>query len=227
MHTNCKCGSTVPLSCHSSCDRLKCCSTVAAISCATLPPQLMANNRKLRKCDCSQEVRLLTQPATLEGLVDVLAPIVGALKSGLMLLCLCVSVCVSRYAQVLRENPRCPAEVRLGIAACLYRSGKLQKASAAYNRQVCLSVCLICWARWALGVDCLVQHPASIPDVLEVDRQVTRGCRALKLAEVWTNVLCRLKLCCGTPCCAALCYVCPAGCCSWSLAVLMPCWVWP
>lgn len=37
---------------------------------------------------------------------------------------------------MLRENPRCPAEVRLGIASCLYRSGKLQKAAAAYNRYV-------------------------------------------------------------------------------------------
>jgi tetratricopeptide (TPR) repeat protein len=39
-----------------------------------------------------------------------------------------------RYAQVLRANPACPAEVRLGIAACYYRAGKLDAATAAYNR---------------------------------------------------------------------------------------------
>jgi RNA polymerase-associated protein CTR9 len=39
-----------------------------------------------------------------------------------------------RYAQVLRANPACPAEVRLGIAACYYRAGKLEAATAAYNR---------------------------------------------------------------------------------------------
>jgi hypothetical protein len=41
-----------------------------------------------------------------------------------------------RYAQVLRENPGCPAEVRLGLAACLYRGGKLERASTAYKRCV-------------------------------------------------------------------------------------------
>jgi RNA polymerase-associated protein CTR9 len=35
---------------------------------------------------------------------------------------------------VLRANPACPAEVRLGIAACYYRAGKLDAATAAYNR---------------------------------------------------------------------------------------------
>lgn len=46
----------------------------------------------------------------------------------------CVPVC--RYAQVLRENPGCPVEVRLGLAACLYRGGKLERASTAYKRCV-------------------------------------------------------------------------------------------
>lgn len=35
---------------------------------------------------------------------------------------------------MLRVNPHCPPEVRLGIAACYYRSGKLEAATAAYNR---------------------------------------------------------------------------------------------
>lgn len=48
------------------------------------------------------------------------------------MLCLLCYVC--RYAQVLRENPQSPPEVRLGLAACLYRGGKLERASAAYKR---------------------------------------------------------------------------------------------
>lgn len=43
-----------------------------------------------------------------------------------------------RYGQVLRANPACPAEVRLGIAACYYRAGKLEAATAAYNRVLAL-----------------------------------------------------------------------------------------
>lgn len=39
-----------------------------------------------------------------------------------------------RYAKVLRSNPQCPPEVRLGIAACYYRAGKLDAAAAAYSR---------------------------------------------------------------------------------------------
>lgn len=42
------------------------------------------------------------------------------------------------YSSVLRRNPRCPAEVRLGIAACFYRAGKLGQAAAAYERALAL-----------------------------------------------------------------------------------------
>lgn len=42
--------------------------------------------------------------------------------------------CMFRYAKVLRGNPECPPEVRLGIAACYYRAGKLEAATTAYNR---------------------------------------------------------------------------------------------
>lgn len=34
----------------------------------------------------------------------------------------------------MTENPKCPPEVRLGLAACLYRGGKLERAGAAYKR---------------------------------------------------------------------------------------------
>lgn len=55
---------------------------------------------------------------------------------------LCCADMSCRYATVLRENPQCPSEVRLGIAACLYRGGKLERAGAAYKRYVrgCLAV---------------------------------------------------------------------------------------
>lgn len=48
----------------------------------------------------------------------------------------CRNCCVKshRYAQVMTENPKCPPEVRLGLAACLYRGGKLERAGAAYKR---------------------------------------------------------------------------------------------
>lgn len=56
------------------------------------------------------------------------------MPSLLCVACCPCAVCICRYAQVLRENPTCPAEVRLGLAACLYRGGKLERASAAYKR---------------------------------------------------------------------------------------------
>lgn len=39
-----------------------------------------------------------------------------------------------RYQTALRTHPLCPAEVRLGIAACHYRLGSFQKAKAGYER---------------------------------------------------------------------------------------------
>lgn len=38
------------------------------------------------------------------------------------------------YCRALREHPGCPAEVRLGIAACRYRLGDPAGATAAYER---------------------------------------------------------------------------------------------
>lgn len=49
-----------------------------------------------------------------------------------------LSQSIQLYGQVLRANPACPAEVRLGIAACYYRAGKLEAATAAYNRVLAL-----------------------------------------------------------------------------------------
>jgi RNA polymerase-associated protein CTR9 len=38
------------------------------------------------------------------------------------------------YRRALREHPGAPAEVRLGLAACLFRQGQLNQAKAAYLR---------------------------------------------------------------------------------------------
>lgn len=35
---------------------------------------------------------------------------------------------LSLYKKALRTNPRCPAEVRLGMGHCFYKMGKLDKA---------------------------------------------------------------------------------------------------
>eukprot|EP00798_Chlamydomonas_sp_ICE-L_P008150 gene8150-1403_t len=38
------------------------------------------------------------------------------------------------YRRALKEHPSCPAEVRLGIAVCCFRMGKMTSAQAAYER---------------------------------------------------------------------------------------------
>lgn len=38
------------------------------------------------------------------------------------------------YKKALRTNPRCPADVRLGMAHCFYKLGKLDRARQAFNR---------------------------------------------------------------------------------------------
>lgn len=63
---------------------------------------------------------------------------------------------VCRYTQVLRENPQSPPEVRLGLAACLYRGGKLERASAAYKRYGILCLCTAVDARTLLLMQTLV-----------------------------------------------------------------------
>ena len=39
----------------------------------------------------------------------------------------------------MREHPRCPAEVRLGLAACHFRLGHFDRARAAYERTLQLN----------------------------------------------------------------------------------------
>uniref|UniRef100_A0A1D1ZQJ7 Uncharacterized protein n=2 Tax=Auxenochlorella protothecoides TaxID=3075 RepID=A0A1D1ZQJ7_AUXPR len=41
---------------------------------------------------------------------------------------------LDRYKEALRRHPGCPAEVRLGLAACLFRLGDVVQAGAAYQR---------------------------------------------------------------------------------------------
>jgi len=48
--------------------------------------------------------------------------------------CVLLLCCMHSYSTVLRQNPQCPPEIRLGMAACYYRAGKLPLATAAYNR---------------------------------------------------------------------------------------------
>lgn len=38
------------------------------------------------------------------------------------------------YRRALLEHPGAPAEVRLGLAACLFRQGQFKQATAAYER---------------------------------------------------------------------------------------------
>ncbi len=44
-----------------------------------------------------------------------------------------------RYQEAVRMHPGCPAEVRLGLAACYFRLGQLERAKKAYERVVQLS----------------------------------------------------------------------------------------
>lgn len=44
-----------------------------------------------------------------------------------------------RYQEAIRLHPGCPAEVRLGLAACYFRLGQLERAKKAYERVVQLS----------------------------------------------------------------------------------------
>ena len=46
---------------------------------------------------------------------------------------------VDRYQEAVRMHPGCPAEVRLGLAACYFRLGQLERAKRAYERVVQLS----------------------------------------------------------------------------------------
>ena len=41
---------------------------------------------------------------------------------------------LDRYRRALKEHPACPAEVRLGIAACNFRLGSFKRAMAGYQR---------------------------------------------------------------------------------------------
>ncbi|XP_055950450.1 RNA polymerase-associated protein CTR9 homolog isoform X1 [Argiope bruennichi] len=42
------------------------------------------------------------------------------------------------YKKALRNNPKCPAEVRLGMGHCFYKMGKLDKARLAFERTLAL-----------------------------------------------------------------------------------------
>ena len=44
-----------------------------------------------------------------------------------------------RYQEAVRIHPGCPAEVRLGLAACYFSLGQLERAKRAYERVVQLS----------------------------------------------------------------------------------------
>lgn len=46
---------------------------------------------------------------------------------------------LGHYRKALREHPGAPAEVRLGLAACLFRLGQVSQAKAAYQRTLDLS----------------------------------------------------------------------------------------
>lgn len=46
---------------------------------------------------------------------------------------------ICRYQEAIRLHPGCPAEVRLGLAACYFRLGQLERAKKAYERVVQLS----------------------------------------------------------------------------------------
>ncbi|DBA73696.1 TPA: hypothetical protein ACH3X2_009676 [Trebouxia sp. C0005] len=46
---------------------------------------------------------------------------------------------LERYQEAVRMHPGCPAEVRLGLAACYFRLGQLERAKRAYERVVQLS----------------------------------------------------------------------------------------
>jgi hypothetical protein len=39
------------------------------------------------------------------------------------------------YKSVLQRHPGAPAEVRLGLAACYYRAGRMELAQAAFERR--------------------------------------------------------------------------------------------
>jgi Flp pilus assembly protein TadD len=41
---------------------------------------------------------------------------------------------------VLQRHPWAPAEVRLGLAACYFKAGRMDLAQAAYERCVCVFV---------------------------------------------------------------------------------------
>ncbi|GIY16839.1 RNA polymerase-associated protein CTR9 homolog [Caerostris darwini] len=45
---------------------------------------------------------------------------------------------LSLYKKALRNNPKCPAEVRLGMGHCFYKMGKLDKARLAFERALTL-----------------------------------------------------------------------------------------
>lgn len=45
-----------------------------------------------------------------------------------------VTMALDHYRRALAEHPSCPAEVRLGIAACYFRRGEVDKAELAYKR---------------------------------------------------------------------------------------------
>lgn len=44
------------------------------------------------------------------------------------------SEALKNYQTALKKHPQCPAEVRLGIGACYFKLGDLNRAQAAFER---------------------------------------------------------------------------------------------
>jgi len=81
-----------------------------------------------------------------------------------------VSSSSCRYKQALRSCPSCPAEVRLGIAACCLKLGNTQKADLAYRRTLEL---LPGCTPALLGLAVLKLHVSN-------DEEVRRGSTAMQ-----------------------------------------------
>ncbi|KAF6252058.1 hypothetical protein COO60DRAFT_560958 [Scenedesmus sp. NREL 46B-D3] len=99
-----------------------------------------------------------------------------------------LSQSIQLYAQVLRANPACPPEVRLGIAACYYRAGKLEAATAAYNRVLQLDASS---ADALLGLAVIKFGSSNVQEGLNAGLQLLQ--RAFQADPTHPGVLCALS----------------------------------
>ena len=86
---------------------------------------------------------------------------------------------LQHYCRALRENPDCPAEVRVGIGACQLKLGDMKAAQAAFERALALDPDN---AEAHLGLAII---KLNNPDVQQVGKHVLLGLDCMVYPFLW------------------------------------------